>query len=77
MKKSTQKVSGEGMLITVPDMSCDHCKRTLDTAIRGVAGVNNVNIDLKTKLIEVVGPAEQTSIFSAINNAGYTIKNDS
>jgi uncharacterized membrane protein YraQ (UPF0718 family)/copper chaperone CopZ len=71
MKKSTQKVSGEGMLISVPDMSCEHCVRTLDSAIRGVAGVNNVNIDLKTKLIEVFGRADQSNIFSAVQDAGY------
>jgi copper chaperone len=74
MKKSTEKVSGEGMLVTVPDMSCEHCKRTLDTAIRGVTGVNNVNIDLKTKQIEIVGSAEENSIFLAIQDAGYTAK---
>ncbi|KPJ96567.1 MAG: hypothetical protein AMJ53_00310 [Gammaproteobacteria bacterium SG8_11] len=76
MKKSAQKVSGEGMLITVPDMSCEHCKRTLDTAIRGVAGVNNVNIDLKTKQIEVVGQAERSNIFLVIKDAGYTVQHD-
>lgn len=76
MKKSTQKVSGEGMLITVPDISCEHCVRTLDSAIRGVSGVSNVNIDIKTKLIEVVGPAEKGNIFTAIKDAGYTIKNE-
>ena len=74
IKRSAQKTSGEGMLVTVPDMSCEHCKRTLDTAIRGVDGVNNVNIDLKTKQIEVVGSAEQSSIFLAIKDAGYTVK---
>lgn len=71
MKKSTPKVSADGMLINVPDMSCEHCKRTLDTAIRGVEGVSNVNIDLKTKQVEVTGPAVQSSIFSAIQDAGY------
>lgn len=74
MKKAAEKVSGEGMLVTVPDMSCEHCKRTLDTAIRGVTGVNNVNINLKTKQIEIAGSAEENSIFLAIQDAGYTVK---
>lgn len=74
IKKPAQKVTGEGMLVTVPDMSCENCKRTLDMAIRKVSGVNNVNIDLKTKQIEVVGQADRGNIQTVIQEAGYTVK---
>jgi len=76
LKKSDQKVTGDGMLITVPDMSCENCKRTLDMALRKVAGVNNVNIDLKTKQIEVIGQADQKNIFTTIQDSGYTVQED-
>lgn len=75
-KRSGEKVSGEGMMVTVPDMSCENCKRTLDTALRKVAGVDGVAIDLKTKQIEVLGKADQDNIYSVIQDAGYSIKKD-
>ena len=76
IKKPGQKVTGEGMLVTVPDMSCENCKRTLDMAIRKVSGVNDVNIDLKTKQIEVVGQADRNNIQTVIQEAGYTIEKE-
>ncbi len=76
LKKPAEKVTGEGMLVTVPNMSCENCKRILDTAIRRVAGVNNVAIDLKTKQIEILGQADQNNVYSVIQDAGYSIKKD-
>lgn len=74
IKRPGQKVTGEGMLVTVPDMSCENCKRTLDMAIRKVAGVSNVTIDLKTKQIEVMGQADRGNVQTVIQEAGYTIE---
>jgi uncharacterized membrane protein YraQ (UPF0718 family)/copper chaperone CopZ len=74
IKKPAQKVTGEGMLVTVPDMSCENCKRTLDIALRKVNGVSNVNIDLITKQIEVVGQADRGNIQTVIQEAGYTVE---
>lgn len=73
-KQPAAGTGGDGMMVTVPDMTCDHCKRTLDNAIRQVTGVDNVAIDLKTKRIQVVGAVDQNNILSAIQDAGYSVE---
>ena len=63
---------GTGKIFKVPDMECEHCKKTIDSEIRKLSGIENVNIDLKTKEVEVIGDVPEEEIISAIKNAGYS-----
>lgn len=57
----------------VDDMSCEHCKDCIDKDVRALNGVDNVDINLDTKLVTIHGKelAEQV-ISEAIMMAGYT-----
>ena len=39
--------------LSVPDISCEHCERTITSALTLVAGVRAVRVDIPTKQVEV------------------------
>ena len=58
--------------IKIPDMSCDHCKKSIENAFRIVAGVDEVQINLQEKYAQVSGSIEVNQVIDAIRSAGYT-----
>ena len=62
------------LVITVPDMSCEHCREAVTRALTGVEGVGDVDVDLEAKLVIVGGDAAIVSedVREAIAAAGYT-----
>lgn len=41
------------VVLTVPDISCAHCVRTVTEALTGVEGVERVAADIETKQVRV------------------------
>lgn len=39
--------------LNVPDISCDHCERTITNALTPVEGVRSVRVDIPAKRVEV------------------------
>ena len=58
--------------VKVTDMTCEHCKRTIEKVVSEVPGVQKVVVDIKTKTVEIQGNADKEEIFRRIRNAGYT-----
>ncbi|HXW80247.1 MAG TPA: heavy metal-associated domain-containing protein [Acidimicrobiales bacterium] len=57
---------------TVPGMSCAHCERAVSQELSTVAGVNEVEVDLGTKLVRVSGQGlDDAALRAAIEDAGY------
>jgi copper chaperone len=40
-------------VLNVPDISCEHCQRTITNALTPVAGVRAVNVDIPAKQVQV------------------------
>ncbi len=57
---------------SVPGISCDHCKRAIESEVSGVAAVESVDVDIDAKLVTVVG-GDDTAVRTAIDDAGYDI----
>lgn len=57
----------------VRDMMCEHCKKTILGALENIS-VNDVNIDLENKLVEVVSDKSSDEILDVIKKAGYTVE---
>ncbi len=57
---------------SVPEISCGHCKSTIEGAVQGLAGVSRVEVDIETKTVTVDG-GEHSAIVTAIEEAGYDI----
>ena len=54
-------------------ISCDHCRRAIETALEPVDGVHLVEVDVATKTVRVGGDAADDAVRAAIESAGYEI----
>ena len=41
-------------ILKVPDISCEHCERTITNSLRLVAGVSEVAVNIPARQVEVV-----------------------
>lgn len=57
---------------SVPEISCGHCKSTIEGAVVEVPDVERVEVDIESKTVVVVG-GETAAIVSAIEDAGYDV----
>lgn len=58
---------------TVPGISCDHCKRAIETEVAAVDDVADVEVDVDTRTVRVVG-GDDTAVRAAIDEAGYDVE---
>jgi copper chaperone len=59
---------------SVPDISCGHCGTAITREVSAVAGVEAVEVELKTKTVTVTGdPLDEAAILAAIDEAGYEV----
>jgi copper chaperone len=57
--------------LSVPDMSCNHCKMTVEAALGAVPGAASVKVDLSTRQVVVSGAAPADALIKALDVAGY------
>jgi copper chaperone CopZ len=58
---------------SVPGVSCEKCKSAIEGEVSGLVGVAQVEVDLATKTVRVVGDAPDDALRSAIDRAGYDV----
>jgi cation-transporting ATPase V/Cu+-exporting ATPase len=58
--------------LTVPDISCGHCKQAIESAVGVVPDVSAVDVDIDAKTVTVVGGTTD-GIVEAITGAGYAV----
>jgi copper chaperone len=62
--------------LPVPDISCDHCRRTIETALGRLPGVRTATVDVAARTVQVtydetaVGPA---TIRDTLADEGYEV----
>jgi len=63
------------LTLNVPDIHCDHCKYSIESAVGGLEGVQKVevHIDERTVNVSFDDPANQQSISNAIEDVGYVV----
>lgn len=62
------------LTVAVPGMSCSHCEAAVKQEIGKLAGVDDVRVDLATKLVTVVGDhLDLGAIAEAVDEAGYEV----
>jgi copper chaperone len=64
------------LTLTAPDMSCNHCKMTIENAVKELSGIKQVNADPNTKKVTVDFDEKTVSIDdikSVIEDAGYEV----
>ena len=60
--------------LQISGMTCQHCVRSVTKALQGVAGVDNVSVDLGAGSARVEGPADPASLLQAVESEGYEAK---
>ncbi len=61
--------------LAVPDISCDHCKMSIEGAVGELAGVSQVEVSVADRTVDVnfADPLTQAEIVTAIEDQGYEV----
>ena len=62
--------------LSVPDISCNHCKMAIEGALNKLAGVQEPRVDVAGKKVQVTYDEAKVSkdkIIAAIEEQGYTV----
>lgn len=61
--------------LSVPDISCGHCKMSIEGAVKELDGISKVEVHIDTKTVDVdfADPADLAGIISAIEEQGYSV----
>lgn len=57
--------------LSVPDMSCGHCKATIEKTLGALDPAAKVSVDLPGRTVEVQSTRPLPEILAALDEAGY------
>ena len=63
----------------VPTVSCEHCKRAIEGAVKGLTGVDDVTVDVGSKTVRVSFRSAELSpdrIKRTIEAEGYAVASE-
>jgi len=63
-------------VLSVPGMSCDHCKMSVTDALRKLPGVSRVEVNLETKRVTVEFDEQrvkESALGEAIEDVGFEV----
>ena len=63
-------------VLTVPEISCEHCVKTIDGALGALPGVVSVSTDIPSKTVRLRYDPEQVSmqtVEATLDEAGYAV----
>ena len=60
---------------TVPEISCGHCKETIESTIDSLKNVEAVNVDIDQKSVEVKSSSDLdlSLVSNMLDEQGYTV----
>jgi copper chaperone len=79
MKGSTPMPSIQEIVLAVPEISCEHCVKTINGALGALPGVETVSTDIPSKSVYLRYNSAQVSlqqIEETLDDAGYTISQE-
>ena len=61
--------------LSVPDISCNHCKMSIEGAVKELAGVDKVEVAIDDRTVDVSfdSPTDMDAIVAAIEGQGYEV----
>lgn len=57
--------------LNISGMSCGHCVKAVEEALKGVPGVQGVQVDLAGGKATVEGQADEQALIAAVTEEGY------
>ncbi len=61
----------EGLVFSVPEITCQHCARNIRQALLSVEGINSIRINLKNKTVSLQGDFAEENVIKVLAEAGY------
>ncbi|MDQ3782392.1 MAG: cation transporter [Actinomycetota bacterium] len=64
------------LTLSVPDISCAHCKASIEGAVGALAGITGVEVDIEGRTVDVTfkdGAVDLPTIVDTIEGQGYTV----
>jgi len=64
------------MTLSVPDISCGHCKSSIEGAVGELAGIAAVEVHIEERTVDVTfddGSVDRAAIVAAIEGQGYDV----
>ncbi|MEI4486779.1 heavy-metal-associated domain-containing protein [Frigidibacter sp. MR17.14] len=59
------------MILSVPDMSCGHCRGAVQEAVTGVDAGATLTFDQAARRVDIATKASPEAIIAALDDAGY------
>jgi copper chaperone len=63
----------ETTTITIRDMSCAHCVRAVENALRRVSAITDAKVTIGEAIVTTEGPPDLAAIRAAIEDEGYQV----
>jgi copper chaperone len=57
--------------LSIPDMSCGHCKATVEKTVTGLDPAAKVAVDLATRHVDVTSANTTEALIAALKGAGF------
>lgn len=75
MEKMKENTGSQQIEITVKGMNCSHCSASVERGLSGIAGVESVNVDLKSGLVKVSGTnLDKKQMAEVVDGLGYKVE---
>ena len=63
------------VLFTVPEISCGHCKDTIESTLNNVDSIESVSVDIEKKSVKVISSSDldMMNVSQLLDEQGYTV----
>ena len=63
------------VVFKVPEISCGHCKDTIESTLNNVESIDSVSVDIDKKSVEVVSSSnlDMLNVSQLLDEQGYTV----
>jgi len=63
------------VVFTVPEISCGHCKDTIESTLNNVEPIESVSVDIEKKSVEVISSSDldMMNVSQLLDEQGYTV----
>lgn len=58
--------------LSVPDMTCGHCKASVETTLAALPDTGTVTVDLAARTVTATGPAAAATLVRALDAIGFS-----
>ncbi len=59
------------LTIHLPDMSCGHCKKAVEGAVRSLDQAATLDFDMNKRMVTIGTQAADADVIEAVKDAGY------